>query len=235
MANAVTENLMSRLSPKWVEHFRKLKSHEHRVAWVRNYPIQTGEEEAIIQLLVDKLDPALPSVTRVSQVRAEMQQEESKGGDASHKLDTPEGEKYWQDKLDEAQRLDDIDRKSDVSRRHEEIKKLFPDLLPADYMVPSVPATPVVPTLTVNPETKAAMLADPMNEMPPSTPVVPSDTDERNLITVAGFGKDTINKFMDKGIICTEQLFDLTYSQALAIAKTPLVLAKIKDKFKKDN
>jgi hypothetical protein len=223
----VTENLMGRLNPGWVEHFKKLKSHEHRVAWTRNYPIQNGEEEAVIQLLVDKLDPALPSVTRVSQVRDEMQRDEAKGDKAGHRLDTQEGELYWQDRLDAAMKLDQTDAKAELKRRHDEIRKLFPDLLGLEELEPSTTKAPVI---SVNPDTKEATIAEP--EFTPGPESAVTTDQEKDLINVAGFGKDTVRKFMDKGIICQKQLFDLTYSQAISIAKTPLVLAKIKDKFK---
>lgn len=223
----VTENLMARLNPAWVEHFKKLKSHEHRVAWVRNYPIQNGEEEAVIQLLVDKLDPALPSVTRVSQVRDEMQRDEAKGEKAGHRLDTPEGEQYWQEKLDVAMKLDQEDAKNELKRRHDEIRKLFPNLLGPDELEPAVTK---VPTISVNPETKEAKIVEP--EFTPGPESAVKTDQEKDLIDVAGFGKDTVRKFNEKGIICQKQLYDLTYQQALSIAKTPLVLAKIKDKFK---
>ncbi len=230
MANAVTDNLMSRLSPKWVEHFKTLKSHEHRVAWVRNYPIQNGEEEAVIQLLIDKLDPAVPSITRVSQVRQEMQQDEAKGEKALHPMGTIESETYWQDRLDVAAKLDADDRLADTKRRHDEIRKLFPDLLPPEETVEQkIMAPPSVPTLTVNPTTNEATLSDPSSDPAPLKVAEPSGMD---LLSVPGFGKDTVNKFIDKGITCKQQLFDLTYSQALLIAKTALVLAKVKDKFK---
>lgn len=231
MANAVTDNLMSRLSPKWVEHFKSLKSHEHRVAWVRNYPIQSGEEEAIIQLLIDKLDPPTPSVTRVSQVRQEMQQDEAKGEKSLHRLDTVEGEAYWQDKLDVASKLDADDRLAETKRRHDEIKKLFPDLLPEEKEEQKIMAAPSIPSITVNPTTNEAKLDDGSTKAEPPKTAEPSGMD---LLSVPGFGKDTVNKFIDKGITCKQQLFDLTYSQALLIAKTALVLAKIKDKFKSD-
>lgn len=205
-----------------------LKSHEHRVAWVRNYPIQTNEEEAVIQLLVDKLDPATPSVTRVSQVRDEMKEEETKGDKSGHKLDTIEGEKYWQDRLDVAAKLDEEARKADIKRRHDDIRKFFPELLGPEEPV----APPKVANISVNMVTKEAKIAE--EEFVPGPQNASIVGEENDLKSVPGFGKDTINKFMDKGIICQRQLFDLTYSQALLIAKTPLVLIKIKDKFKSD-
>ena len=158
----VTENLMGRLNPKWVERFRKLKSHEQRVALLRDYPIQSGEEEAVIQLLIDKLDPAMPSVTRVTQVREEMQRDEAKGANSEHGLDKPEGEKYWQEKLDTAAKLDEIDRKAVVTKRHEDIRKLFPGLLPPkrEDMKPDSP-TDSWPAISVNPATKEATVVEP--------------------------------------------------------------------------
>lgn len=230
MAVNVTDNLMGRLSPKWVESFKKMKSHENRVAWVRNYPIQNGEEEAIIQLLVDKLDPAVPSVTRVSQVREEMQKDEAKGNKSDHGLDTVEGETYWQNRLDVAQQMDEADRVADVRRRHADIKKLFPDLLPQEEEA-TIPL-PKTPSISINPATKEAVITETKFDSPPSNAV--SETQGNDLDTVPGFGKDTINKFMDSGIICQKQLFNLTYSQALLVAKTPLVLAKIKARFKSE-
>jgi predicted flap endonuclease-1-like 5' DNA nuclease len=233
MATNVTENLMSRLNPKWVERFNKVKGHAQKVALVRDYPIQSGEEEAIIQLLIDKLDPAMPSVTRVSQVREEIQRDESKGTAAEHRLDNPEGEAYWQERLDTAANLDEIDRKSEVTRRHAEIKKLFPELtLEAEATTAKVEKTP---TITINPTTKEAKIAEtpPANttKLPSSQPATGTD----DLKSVPGFGKKTADNFIERGIVCQKQLFDLTYSQALAIAKTALVLAKIKDKFKSES
>jgi len=224
----VAENLMSRLNPKWVERFKKLKEHEKRVALIRDYPIQSPEEEAVIQLLIDKLDPATPSVTRVSQVREAMQREEAKGATAEHRLDTREGEEYWQKKLDEAAKLDELDRAAEMARRHAEIKKLFPELLPSASNQPNNQPLSRVPAVTVNMKTGEAKIGVPAVSRP-SSPQVPV-TDSLN--AVPGFGKKVVDSFMSHGVTCQKQLFDLTYSQALAIAKTPLVLAKIKDKFK---
>lgn len=239
MAN-VTENLMSRLDVKWVEKFKKLKSREHRVAWIRNYPTQSSEEESIMQILVDKLDPPTPSITRVSQVREEMQRDEAKGTNGEHRIDTPEGEAYWQDKLDTASKLDEADRVAAVEQRQAEIKKLFPELFKDDEFSEIAPSTPLskLPSISVNMATNKATLQE---ESKPATEQAPVKKQEKisainidscELDSVPGFGKDTINKFIDKGIVSKEKLFELTYTQALAIAKTGLVLAKIKDKFK---
>jgi hypothetical protein len=219
MANAVTENLMGRLNAAWVAQFKKLRSHEHRVAWVRNYPIQTGEDEAIIQLLIDKLDPAVPSVTRVSHVREEMQKDEAKGDKALYRLDTPEGEAYWQEKLDVAAKLDSEDREAEKKRRHDEIRRLFPDLMAEDEISTTKPRNASIPSISVNVGTGEATV--PGDEK--KTPQAPTAGENKiDLMNVPGFGKDTINKFIDNGITCKEQLFNLTYSQALAIARTPL-------------
>lgn len=219
MAN-VAANLMAKLSPKWVEQFKKLKSHEARVAKVRDYPIQNSEEEAVIQLLVDKLDPAKPSVTRASQVRAEMEKEEAKGTQSEHRIDDPEGEKYWQAKLDMAEKMDEDDRQADIKRRHDEIQKYFPDLLPPKG---EELKEKKIPELIVSPETKEVVL---------KTPAKDDKSWLHDLDNVPGFGKDVILNFNNSGITCQSQLFNLTYGQALVIAKTPLVLAKIKAKFK---
>jgi len=234
MAINVTENLMARLNPKWVERFKKVKGYQQRVALVRDYPIQTHEEEAVIQLLVDKLDPAMPSQTRVTAVRAEMQRDEAKGVGAEHRLDTPEGEKYWQGQLDSASSLDELDRKAEVARRHAEIRKLFPGLLVDEEGGKEAPPSSSLPAITVNPKTKEATVADPTQKNAPMPNPVPNGATTEDLSTLPGFGKKTVDNFIEHGVVCQRQLFELTYSQALVIARTPLVLAKIKDKFKSE-
>lgn len=235
MATA-SESLMAKLNPKWVQRFKALKSHEQRVALARDYPIQTGEEEAIIQILIDRLDPARPSQTRVTAVRDEMQREEAKGTNSEHKLDNIEGEKYWQERLDTAGKLDEIDRKAEVKRRHDEIRKMFPNLLPLvepEFMEPNVSTGPK-PTITVNPTTKEAKIAEPGAPAAMPNPV-PNGATVSDMKDVPGFGKNTIENFKTRGIICQKQLFELTYNQALAIARTPLVLVKVKEKFQKES
>jgi predicted flap endonuclease-1-like 5' DNA nuclease len=236
-----TQDMLAKLSDKnWVETFKKTTRLDFRIALVRNYNVQNQEEEAVMQWLINHLDPPRPSVTQTDIVRAEMAQEESNGykDHPEHNVETPEGEEYWQNRLDKAQEEDARRSEETLIKSYEEIKKRLPDINFPDIQRKHGPIEkPDTPKLTVNMKTgKIRETQDEVEvkqEKKEEKPAMPKPQEEsKKLKDLPGFGEGTVAKFKEAGIMDTDKLFELTYDQAKKIAGTHLVLRAIQDKFK---
>lgn len=246
MPKAQLPDLLAKLKDKkWVEKFTNSKQYEDRLKLIRNYNVLEKEEEAVIQLLVDRFDPPQSSVTAVDLVRDEMAKEEMKGWPSGKDLTTAEGEAYWQEKLDIAETHDAKERKRIINEHLREIDGLLPDLnLLGDLQeeeqqpakinrdTPADVAGPGEGVSTDNEKTEDLPEGNLNFKLPPKAP---TSTVKKAVALKAlnGMNAEAIEKLKKSGIINADQLFQLTYENALEIVGSPLVLDKLKDKFSK--
>jgi len=223
-----TKALLSKLSDQaWVKAFVNCKRHDFRVALVRNYNTQTQEEEAVMQWLINHLDPPRPSAARLDMVRAELAMEEAKGWpDPTHNTDTQEGEKYWHETIDDAEKADAITMEQAMLDSYVEIKKNLPDIEFPDIKPKLTNVMP--PAEEVKPEPPVAPATAPVKQ-------APVQDGPLKLEMVPGFSEIVVEKFKKAGIMDVDKLFALTYKQAHAIAGSDLVLRNIADKFTKES
>jgi hypothetical protein len=209
----------------WIKNFNSANSFQKRIAWLRNYNVQTKDEEAIIQLLVDKFDPPKASVTKVSQVRKEMELLEAKG----QKIDNPKDEAMWQAKLDEAAALDKVEQQAVLDQHMAEIQKLFPDL-DISMFLPSGPVH-----ISVAHPLEAEKKSEPINVGSPAAQtfkdekIVPTPLERLEGLTVA-----SQDKLKAAGVNDVEAFFALGYKKALEILQSEVVVSRFKNRFKTD-
>lgn len=233
--SAKTQALMDKLHDKrWIKTFLSAKTGEDRLSLLRNYNIQTQEEESVIQYLVDRMAPPRASVTFESQVRFEME-EQAKDGDI---IQDPQQEAYWETRLDEARKQDLNSEYKALEAHFSEISKIIPEITREDYF-PShlhvfafphkATSSPVQnpPEVTLSATSTVSEPTQPKPVEPPPG-VAPGD---EVVTSLKGISTASAERLNEAGIFTAKQFFALTYEQAVQILKTPLVAAKFKGLF----
>lgn len=208
----------------WLARFAQAKSFDTRLQLLRAYNTQNQQEEALLQLLIDRLDPPKSSVNNVSVVRKEMEILEAKG----YKIDTPAEEEKWQKKLDAASILDAAFQKEVLDQHMRQVQELFPDLdvsmfLPGGAVEVSskVPLKDnSVPGAAINVGSPAAQTAKKMDVVP--TPL------ER----LEGLPAIAMEKLKAANITTVEDFFALGQKGAQEIIQNEVTVARFANRLK---
>lgn len=224
-----TQGLFVKLHDKrWIKRFTVANSQSDRISLLNSYNIQTQEEEAVIQLLLDKLSPPKISITFESLVRAELE-EVQKNGDV---LTTREAEREWQEKIDAAILLDRAQQKHMVETHYLQVKKYLPNVSLEDFFPEAQTVGLPKKELPISPPMAAA--AQETTNPSVSTKVYPDGlTFDSPLTDLKGLGVASLERLSAEGITMVGPYFELTADEATTILKTPIITAKHRDFFRK--
>lgn len=233
-----TQGLLSQLhDQRWVRTFLSASKMEDRISLLRAYNVQEQKEEAIIQFLLDKLDPPKSSVTFESQVRNEKDLAEQKSGKS---IQTPEEEKYWQDRINKARAMDQEAQAHMLMQHYQAVNEVLPEVTLQDYFPGAVVSPPSmvdtsVPKHDIVQDGTVQSQENELKTIP--VEVVKKYPDnlrgDDEVTKLPGIAEASAKRLTDANIITISQLFAMTYEQATAVLKTPLVIARYKDFFEK--
>lgn len=213
----------------WVKRFNACNKVDDKISLLRAYNTKEPQEEAVIQLLLDRLDPPRSSWTHIDQVKREQELEEAKGV----QIDSKEQEAKWQEKLDEAYALDKAQEAAVMKGHIEEIQRLFPDI-----DIESFNISAAIPKISI-PHPLAAKQED---EKKAIVTTISTDTVvevEPGFITpdlskLAGLSKVSVGRLNASGVYTQAEFFALNENRAMDILKSQAVVQKFKDKFVKE-
>lgn len=210
----------------WLARFSQAKSLDTRLQLLRAYNTQNQQEEALLQLIIDRLDPPKSSVNNVSMVRKEMEVLEAKG----YKIDTPAEEEKWQKKLDEASALDSAFQKEVLDQHMKQVQTLFPDL-DISMFLPSgiVQVSSKVPLKDKSTPGAAINVGSPAAQTTKKMDVVPTPLER-----LEGLPPIAMEKLKAANITTVEAFFALGQKGAQEIIQNEVTVARFANRLKSD-